>query len=119
MTVKIGPLGGAAQAIEVRSQEPWNAVPVTVHRGLGGVTQNVWTAAPPDAGARITVRTTPTELPALLAMLHAPGRLEVTTDDPTRCAIQTGTGVVIRTNTVLRYDLTPAGVDVTIELAYT
>ena len=118
MTVYVGP-PGSPTPLTVTAQEPWHVSAMTVHRGLGGSSQVVWTASPPDAGARLTVRVPATELPAVLDMLHAPHRLEVTTDDPVGCPIQTGEGAVVRTNTVFRFDLTPTAAEVQIELAYT
>lgn len=118
MTTYIGP-PGSPHPLTVTAQEPWHVPSMTVHRGLGGGSQVVWTASPPDAGARITVRVPATELPAVLDMLHTTQRLEVTTDDPAACPIQTGHGVVMRTNTVYRFDRTPTAAEVQIELAYT
>lgn len=118
MTVWIGPENAPQTwAIAPHDAEPWHESPVTVHHGLGGQTQTVWTGQAPNNGQRVTLRLAAADVPAFLADMHRPGRVTITTDGP--CPIQTGTGIVTNTSTIWRYDLDPPATDVALEMTWT
>jgi hypothetical protein len=118
MSIYLGPdTDPQAWQLVVTDARPWLTPSAVVHRGLGGGTQIVWTAAPPDAGQRFTHRCPAAGYDTLIAALTAPGRVRITTDDPD-CPIATGVGVITRVDPQFRYDITPPIVEITIELVW-
>lgn len=115
MTVWIGPEAAPqAHTVQVRDASPWQAMRGSVLRGMGGRTVTVWTGQAPESGQRITLRCPPDDLPGLLATLRAPGRLVLSTDEPT-CPILTGPGVARSTRASYVYGVVPPAADVEVE----
>jgi hypothetical protein len=105
-----------AWALTVTAADPWTMPAVIVHRGLGGGSQAVWSAAPADAGQRLTHRCTAAEVPALLDALATPGRVAVTADGA--CPVLPMPAAVVTAVTVsYRYEVDPPAAEVAIEVA--
>lgn len=119
MTVWLGtPATPQQWEVTVTGSEPRHFWSGAVHRGLGGGTQVVFVATPPEAGQTLTVRTPIADTAAFLDWLAAPQQVTITSDDPA-CPVATGAAVVTSSRTSWLYQLVPPVAETEVEVTWT